>query len=807
MEHWEFLLQKDGDRSWLPLDSPSVEILEGRYRIVVRSSQANTEVGVRISHLNPAVDPPKRRIQKRSSRTNQDGLMVLIPFTRLEPGVWEFHCGSGDLMSELVGVPWQYSVQLQVLPQDVEMEEWEPDWSDSSGAGGGGQPQVSAAAEVVATPLAEPETQVIPVGSPQPSQESALQESALQEPASIERIPLVETPPELLSTLPPESLADSGEALIAPIASASIARPDPTAEEMRYLTEQLSDELINEVMQEFDLLNLPEPFLRSNSAAVNLLDDSPRQSNSAPATPAFSLKFAQEAWVARQSETLVLTGTIEIPQLDRAPSEVPDPWDSAGSLPQLKPQARSLQLYLRDPQSLEVLVSDHQPLPDAALAFNLSFNLPDQLTTRLLLGEVQLCGSTGESDPQILATQTFTITVNPLDLVQELTYLNTALNPPPPEVTEALQPLPEPTTLSLDLSFLASTEAAPSPTLSPKTQSLGGQPLPPQIYQPDPTQSRSPGLHLPDFSSALPPENPGIASPELELAVPAEVTTIAESSALPDPELEVAELVSAPQPEINAAPVPSPDLDAGGTEASPADALEQRMAEQGIPEASSPEVIPGETLAFRALNLHDRFLNRLNALAGEGEGTESAPDPAGAALTWINPASLSEASERMADEVVQDESSARTRSRGKLSQSPATKTDGEIANPLVLLPEEPVPTPDLQVTSGELVAGKPVHIRVRLPNLLPRIYVKLWINDRQTRSLLEGPRWLVDLLPNGHGFLEATTQLMVPLGSLDIRFEAIAVEMQTQRESRKVSVDRAVVPPDLPALSLHDLSD
>ena len=122
----------------------------------------------------------------------------------------------------------------------------------------------------------------------------------------------------------------------------------------------------------------------------------------------------------------------------------------------------------------------------------------------------------------------------------------------------------------------------------------------------------------------------------------------------------------------------------------------------------------------------------------------------------------------------------------------------------MLLQDEPVPTPDLQVASGELVAGQPVNIRVRLPNLLPRIYIKLWINDRQTRSLLEGPRWLVDLLPNGHGALETTTQLIVPLGSLDIRFEAIAVEVQTQRESRKVTVDRTVVPPNLPGLSLPD---
>jgi len=35
MQSWEFLLQKEGDRVWLPLESPDVEILEGRYRVIV----------------------------------------------------------------------------------------------------------------------------------------------------------------------------------------------------------------------------------------------------------------------------------------------------------------------------------------------------------------------------------------------------------------------------------------------------------------------------------------------------------------------------------------------------------------------------------------------------------------------------------------------------------------------------------------------------------------------------------------------------------------------------------------------------
>jgi hypothetical protein len=127
-EFWEFLLQKEGDRSWLPLESPDVEILEGRYRIVARSHRQNSNVEVRITYQSTDEVPPKRRTQKRSHRTNAEGLVVVIPFTSLKPGTWEIDC-SGDLMSDLMGNGWQASIQLHVVPRDVEgSDDWEPDW-------------------------------------------------------------------------------------------------------------------------------------------------------------------------------------------------------------------------------------------------------------------------------------------------------------------------------------------------------------------------------------------------------------------------------------------------------------------------------------------------------------------------------------------------------------------------------------------------------------------------------------------------------------------------------------------------------
>jgi hypothetical protein len=131
-----------------------------------------------------------------------------------------------------------------------------------------------------------------------------------------------------------------------------------------------------------------------------------------------------------------------------------------------------------------------------------------------------------------------------------------------------------------------------------------------------------------------------------------------------------------------------------------------------------------------------------------------------------------------------------------------TSAAPEMASLLEL--ESPLPTPTLIIPVSELIAGNPVTIRVKLAPHPARLGVKLWLQDRQSRSLLDGPRWLMDLLPNRAGELETLTQVTVPFGSTEIRIEAIAVDIQTQRESQKIAIDRVVLPPDLPNISLEE---
>ncbi|NJM48974.1 MAG: hypothetical protein HC860_24750 [Alkalinema sp. RU_4_3] len=128
---------------------------------------------------------------------------------------------------------------------------------------------------------------------------------------------------------------------------------------------------------------------------------------------------------------------------------------------------------------------------------------------------------------------------------------------------------------------------------------------------------------------------------------------------------------------------------------------------------------------------------------------------------------------------------------------PQPKPVGGEANPLLIPDSEAIPVPTIEVAAGELVTGQAIQVKVLLPNILAKLYVKLWIHDRQSRTMLDGPRWLVDFLPNGKEALEAVTQLTVPFGSVEIQIAAIAVEAATKRESYRATVDRTVAAPSL----------
>jgi hypothetical protein len=1027
MEYWQFLIQQEGDSSWLSLETPSVEIQEGRYRVVAHSSRPNTEVEIRITYDSTEEVPPKRRFQKRSRRTNAEGLMVVIPFTYLKSGRWELRC-SGDIMSDFLGNTWQQAIQFQVLstsPAEADVDlvgQMRPVWSAQAGVATETVQESSAgsAAEFPVNPApTTTETLTADVDLPNPdlphpSTPSPVDESATE---AMTDAGWEEDENEAVN-----ELFLSFEASESQRWEAALNRTPPKAavpvsrlvEHSLQMVDEILQEVVDPVWQAFEPTStargaIPQSESRDSftsppgSASSELSLSAAGRGYSAETEPPeidqapIRLTLDRETLVVRRGELITFSGQVEIP-------------DSFKDLHLLQPDV--LRIEMRDPQNSQILVDVQQMIPEQVPSFSFSCNLelPENYQTRLILGEVTII----DEAQTVLVTHAFTVTADLEDLLDAIAHDNQSanlLNPPlgsllaetPPidssfldlvETAKDTQPLhleplpykplpeqiaksdpaiaalkpPELPAIASDTEATTRGEATDSDdediALRDRNASVTSEPpsvvsLPPQLYRPDPANPVNRSLKLPVISDAM---------PAIERIENAETPIAQEDSAQ---EEDLSSALNPPEP-VDAAPPEgaAPDVEQlfdnllnhlahtwqrpeepDGTDAS-ADAdtdldshqdvavedasltegaensAEQREAQPSADSQASPL-----DTAFATLKLQDRFLSRLNDLATdeesstwlqpeevlstEEESTEEAEPSAdlsdgsedtdvadGTEATTEAPAAeqqgktdsdrlpepmptdweivallleqqppLPELEEELAEDAsIASDAPNNSQEVGAASaQLPETPqnpvemaknvlsmasavnwTEREIVvddDPSELPPgtsgrggyglpeasargiqpgrsrfpnagrgyppqaqpssvdEEPVPAPELVLPEGELIAGQPLGVRLKLQSESPQFYVKLWVHDRQTRSLLDGPRWLVDFLPTGLESLEATTQLTVPFGSVEIRFEAVTVDTYTQRESHKVTVDRIVIPPDLPNWSLDEFAD
>ncbi len=792
MADWEFLIQQEGDRSWLPLDSPDVEILEGRYRVVARSSRINTPVDIRIIHRDTLSTPPKQLSQKHSRQTNELGLIVVIPFTHLQPGSWELQCNSADLMADLLGDRWQHSVRLQVLAHHPE-EDWEGDWPSSHG------------------------NSHISRGDDAFSAESAT--------------PLQESDPQWVSN----------QAMAEPL--------NATVNRLLQMTENLPD--VPDEADSSPLVPHKPVWLTAGSSLVVQLD--------------------QSDWMVDQEDPLEITGSVILlpaeasatahvsPEISEA-TPVVEANESRQKLdldqPELIPQ--SLHLYLRDPQTLQVLARDRQPLPvqSPPVPFTFRVRLPLGLRTHLLLGEIAIYGSQSQSaDSHSLASQFFTVTVNPDDLLGELNQLSELLAQQP-EADPIQLPLlqDQQVAASLTLSFLdqEAVEAESPPAAAPEVRAASNPVLPPQLFQAEPEKLTHASLQLPSFNTIKPfsvdrnrptsrnqsllsmPVSPSARLDSPPVADPVSAPTDAPATTPPAAETTTSDPLFAALPSVSeaeAVETASPVTESSHAVASEfvepvlevSDPTPQPTTSSAAPPAESPQVaeaaptpppldVPSPTrMAFKALKLQDRFLARLTSLATDpalADWLLANPQEQPTSIDSYSPLTNPEQVLLAQEVVVEDDQPAPGNQASLNGQSGDSFNQLPETLSAVSMDETPsLPTPTIEVMPGDLTAGQTIDVQVRLPYVMSRISIKLWILDCQTRSLLDGPRWIIDLAPDGFGNLVASSQITVPFGSTEIQLEAIAVELHSRQESRKAIATRTVVPPYLPIFSLDDLSD
>lgn len=912
MEYWEFLLQKEGERSWQPLKSEKLTVEPGRYRIVAHSSRINADVEICVTHINTEEVPPKRRSQKRSRRTNQEGLMVVIPFTYLKSGMWELRC-CGDIMSDFLGKSWQNVIQLEVLAK--------------------AQPSLSVVEPTLSSVEVEQKADLIQskdlatqTASKDSLSEIVQAESAFEDPISENgqnvNTAALESPPEIavqngkngaepvaepvpvslveVETLIPLDLDELEAESVTNTKTDSETLSNPILEQSLQMLEQILQQVLDPVLQEFD-----EPEALPAEEPEEIITPSETLE-----WQGLTLTLADDAYTAKRGEALTISGMVDILDVNHS-NEL-----------QSSVFQGSLRYQLRDPQSSQLLLDVQYPLPEQAfpLAFNHVLEIPP-CQTRLILGKITLYSST----PTALTSQPFTVTAD-LDELLESIIPGTRVMPVAKMLVLANQfsPLDEETLerygdISLEpiVIDLIDTNKTPQRPLAPAAQKF----MPPQIYQPaTPTPKGSKSLDLPSFPKLPSPEasidelkldEPSTATEEL----PAETTeTLAMATSSLSEEAIAPDLsATTPEEDTNAADAELPVL-LVSLDDSPVDVsevfkeaatitsvTETPVAEADLelsefwdtPEIEPPvvEVAPTEPTvdepasldtAFQALNSHDRFLLRLNSLATDGELSQwlqSEVSPVGnfttvEAVNQVNSSELSEVedvtrlvnseeliadfdalswenSDEFGGNLVEDELPMSVEEMPQLPQYGVGDSDWALEEIVVddeeqpvfvpevpqvqletvvkILPPEPIPVPPSQAATqprmpvpvksetpipapklviprNELTVGEPVVVRVKLPpHTSARLCVKLWLQDRQSRALLDGPRWLVDMLPDGAGQLEAMTQVVVPYGFAEVRFEAIAVDLDSQRESHKVTLDCVVMAPDLPTnFSLDD---
>lgn len=836
MEHWQFLIQKQGDRSWHTLESLNTEILEGRYRVLARSNRPDTDVEVRVIYSVTEEVPPKRRIQKRSRRTNAEGLMAVVPFTYFQPGVWELQC-SGDLMSDILGRSWQYSVHLKVLPQSVARVISRPDVGENAESHNDLDPHVtvklaippqltinitpeSASHSYVDLPtetLVDPvlDQPVSPVWVKGETAEQILQnlielalpvsDSLLEDKTVVDNSTKTTSPPLLLTLDRENYMACWGGTLTI---NGQVIRKatEKVGDEPQHLyalelgielRSPLGAEILSQTRQPLpnkvlpftinyaiDLPHCESKLILADIGLYGALTDvdevillaSQSFTITADVTELLAISTALQASAASLEETtapavkesepsavkldLSLVNLVKSVKQDQS-ALVPSSSPSKFLPPQIasRPTKRAT--------SNRVQLPNLPPLPTPAIAASVASVAPK--SENILEPDEPI---TPINPEQLVIRNRPTLIIDgSFSFLQQLPEHQEAANS---NVSEAWD-----STLSFDEDDAELPPPPNSASVEPPAVTDVAFPFnTPLVVEGNPNSSPLIKKWLQNQGYILPEPIP-VPNQDYDTSVPPPLTIARNQLPLP-PALQSPLIdIDSPLPNIE----PANSLDTESIE------LETIVASENT-EEPTPEITAIQT-DLPAEN-GSQQLSRINRpIPPLPPPHRPQPQP-----TWLSQEVVVDDTD-IADEMDENDSNQELE-----AQPPADVTLVEIAGEVS---KEPLPIPQLYVPEGELISGKSITIRVELPKTRPQVAIKLWLEDCQTRYLLDDPHVLKNLLPTAKGGLEVITQLTIPFGCIEIRLEAIALDLDTQQESHKVTTVRQVVPPDLPALPLDEL--
>ncbi|MBJ7296996.1 MAG: hypothetical protein JHC73_11915 [Dolichospermum sp.] len=781
MENWQFLIQKQGDHNWRTLESPNLKILADNYRVLARSYLNNMDVDVRVTYISTQEVPPKRRILKRSRRTNSEGLMAVIPFTHFKPGIWELRC-SGDIMLEMLGKSWQHTLLIQVSPPEPSPQSL-TQLAEESDLASNADTQVSIVMNH-GTPVwfqGETTEQIL-----QNLLDLALpQDEPLLDEETIENAP----------TLPPPlalNLSLDQDTYVARWGDNFIIHGDVEVNEIENLEDerfsmngvsQLRLEIALRSPSESRILNHVDQPLTDQVLpfSFSTLIDIPLDCESKLLLAEINLYGA----LANVGEVILLanhtfTITADVTDLLALQTSLSD---YRNSLPETnppvkpKPSVKSrLELFnvAKTPNLAQFHIlkpSPNQPLPPQIKPL-ISWQVLSPQLPNLPHNPTREINTDSETD-----SLTKTLAIHPIDLKKlVIKPVNTIF---PYLKRLKVKPVPgETANDQLNIEKLATLQKSPQlptiVTLPAKIPELPVDNLP---------QSDQSMIDDTSYAELIAEIVAGvIKSEELDLVDSQENSVIIQSEELDL--VDTQENSSLLQQWIDsqgyllteAVFQESSDNDLG-EETQTVDVEVLLSREKEIQEDPIADNIPLEINKPETVNILNPIPTQPGWLSQE---------------IVIDDLVMERDADSWSDEAIADH---------HYSPLPENETAADFSGVMM----ESLPTPQLYLSEGELVAGTSVMVRVKLPEVSSSVVVKLWVEDYQTRSLLDRPHILPDLRSNAWGEGETAIYLKIPFGCLEIRLSAIALHQTTQQESDKFTIIKTVIPPNLPTIKMDEM--
>ncbi|MFN7415965.1 MAG: hypothetical protein ACK5RT_19120 [Dolichospermum sp.] len=815
MENWQFLIQKQGDHNWRTLESPNLKILADNYRVLARSYLNNMDVDVRVTYISTQEVPPKRRILKRSRRTNSEGLMAVIPFTHFKPGIWELRC-SGDIMLEMLGKSWQHTLLIQVSPPEPSPQSL-TQLAEESDLASNADTQVSIVMNH-GTPVwfqGETTEQIL-----QNLLDLALpQDEPLLDEETIENAP----------TLPPPlalNLSLDQDTYVARWGDNFIIHGDVEVNEIENLEDerfsmngvsQLRLEIALRSPSESRILNHIDQPLTDQVLpfSFSTLIDIPLDCESKLLLADINLYGA----LANVGEVILLanhtfTITADVTDLLALQTSLSD---YRNSLPETNPPVKPkpsvkirLELFnvAKTPNLAQFHIlkpSPNQPLPPQIKPL-ISWQVLSPQLPNLPHNPTREINTDSETD-----SLTKTLAIHPIDLKKlVIKPVNTIF---PYLKRLKVKPVPgETANDQLNIEKLATLQKSPQlptiVTLPAKIPELPVDNLP---------QSDQSMIDDTSYAELIAEIVAGvIKSEELDLVDSQENSVIIQSEELDlvdsqeNSVIIQSEELDLVDSQENSVIIQSEELDLVDSQEN-SSLLQQWIDSQGylLTEAvfqessdndlgEETQTVDVEVLLSREKEIQEDPIADNIPLEINKPETVNILNPIPTQPGWlsqeivIDDLVMERDADSWSDEAIADH---------HYSPLPENETAADFSGVMM----ESLPTPQLYLSEGELVAGTSVMVRVKLPEVSSSVVVKLWVEDYQTRSLLDRPHILPDLRSNAWGEWETAIYLKIPFGCLEIRLSAIALHQTTQQESDKFTIIKTVIPPNLPPIEMDEM--